>query len=397
MLRLETEHGECSPSASPEVTPMSMTGAPGDNRLIVIILRGGMDGLSVVQPYGDPDFLAARGDLAVQDSRGAIDLDGYFALHRSLAPLMDLWGAGELSFAHAVSTPYRDKRSHFDGQDLLEAGTVSLVGAHERDGWLNRLLGQMGTVHAETAYALGRNSMPILSGKVAHALWSPSADLVLPKATLEKLHGLMQSHPDFAAALDKAVHLADVAPKGSDLPHSAVRHGLMAQITANRDTEAIARFAAERLRDQSRIASFSITGWDTHATQTNALSKMLEKLAATLLTLKKALGDVWGRTTVLAVTEFGRTMRMNGTFGTDHGTAGAMLLAGGALKGGQVICDWPGLAEADLYDRRDLNPTRDVRSLIGWVIRHLYGFDKATLQDIIFPGMHLGDDPGLIA
>ena len=155
----------------------------------------------------------------------------------------------------------------------------------------------------------------------------------------------------------------------------------------------MAEFAAERLRGDSRIAAFSVNGWDTHNNQQTALPNSLRSLSQTILALRENLGPVWGKTTVMAMTEFGRTARLNGTRGTDHGTGGAMLLAGGALGGSRVIADWPGLSEADLYDRRDLMPTRDVRAHAAWVMRHMFGLDKRVLEQVVFPGVDLGSDP----
>jgi uncharacterized protein (DUF1501 family) len=159
----------------------------------------------------------------------------------------------------------------------------------------------------------------------------------------------------------------------------------------------IADFAVTQLRDAARIASFSIGGWDTHANQANTLNRPLKRLAEVILALKNGLGgDVWGKTTVVAMTEFGRTVRGNGTRGTDHGTGGAMLLAGGAVRGGRVFGVWPGLEEAALYDRRDLMPTGDVRAYAGWAMRGAFGIGRSALERQVFPGLDLGDDPGLL-
>ena len=159
----------------------------------------------------------------------------------------------------------------------------------------------------------------------------------------------------------------------------------------------VAEFAAEQLRGDTRIASFSINGWDTHNRQDKSIKPALDRLADTVLGLQSGLGpDVWGKTAVVAMTEFGRTARINGTGGTDHGTGGVMVLAGGAIRGGQVLGKWPGLSEADLYDRRDLMPTSDVRALAAWIMRGLAGLDRAMLEKTVFPGLDMGADPGLL-
>ncbi|WP_299933843.1 DUF1501 domain-containing protein [uncultured Pelagimonas sp.] len=387
----------CSSEAHPVITPISMTNGPGDNRLVVIVLRGGMDGLSAIQPYGDPHFAGMRARLAQEEAKGAADLDGFFALHQALSPLMDLWQKKELSFAHAVSTPYRDKRSHFDGQDLLEAGTLNLAPANEREGWLNRMLQGFGNLKAETAFSIGRSNLPILAGEAPVSQWAPTADLVIPSKALKETRALMKGHPLFANALDQAMHLADQSHAHGDMSLEDVQKAMNKQVNGSRDTQAIARFASQRLLGETRIAAFSIAGWDTHANQAVNLSKMLDQLAATILTIRNELGSVWDRTTVVAMTEFGRMVQTNGTDGTDHGTGGAMLFAGGALNGGRVVTEWPGLESSDLYDGRDLNSTRDVRSLTAWVMRSLYGFDKTFLETVVFPGMEMGDDPKIIS
>jgi len=386
----------CSAAASPLITPMAFASAPWDNRLVVIILRGGMDGLAVVRPYGDPDFAGLRGDYAPGATEGPADLDGYFALHPSLRPLMPMWQAGHLGFVHAVSTPYRDKRSHFDGQDLLEAGTGSL--GDGRDGWLNRLLQTVPGAEAETAYAIGRDTMAVLSGPAPVSSWAPDSDLALSPQAMRLAELVMSEDPAFAAALAQAYDLA-----GSDGDAVETAPEMMGGMSENMirtqasGTEGMARFAAERLRGDARIAAFSLNGWDTHNMQARGLARALGTLSQTLLTLQDGLGGpVWKKTTVIAMTEFGRTARINGTGGTDHGTAGAMVMAGGALRGGRVIADWPGLAQADLYQNRDLRPTRDMRAHAAWVMRGLFGLDRATLERKVFPDLDMGADPGLL-
>lgn len=371
----------CSLAASPLLTPVSFAAAPWDTRLVVIILRGGMDGLDVVQPYGDPAFKSLRGSLALGPEGGAYDLDGYFAMHPSLGPLIPMWEAGQLSFVHAVSTPYRDKRSHFDGQDLLEAGTTSMAGV--RDGWLNRMLQAVPGVTSQTAYAVGRSDMLLLQGAADVANWSPDADLSLSPQAARLLEIVTESDPALHAALSEAQILSDVTDdiqkrsKGSHLQ--------------------TAEFAAERLSDEARIAAFSLNGWDTHGGQPRFMNTALSRLAETLLTLRgKMRGNTWRKTAVVAMTEFGRTARQNGTLGTDHGTGGLMILAGGAIKGGRVFGQWPGLGDGDLYQDRDLMPTGDVRAHAAWVMQGLTGLDRHVLESAVFPGMDMGNDPGLI-
>ncbi|MEM6305386.1 MAG: DUF1501 domain-containing protein [Pseudomonadota bacterium] len=369
----------CSLAASPLITPVAMASAPWETRLVVIILRGGMDGLDVVRPLGDPAFAALRPGITV--GAPALDLDGYFALHPGLSGLMPLWQRQELGFVHAVSTPYRDKRSHFDGQDMLEAGTQSLSGG-VRDGWLNRLLQQVPGVEAETAYAIGYNDLKVLEGPAPVANWSPDAKVRISPQAQRLAELVMEEDAALHAAFGEALTLAAQSAEEGN---------------GNTSRQQVARFAAKRLRAEARIAAFSLGGWDTHRGQANQMNRVLGRLQETILTLKREMGaPVWGKTAVVAMTEFGRTARENGTRGTDHGTGGLMIMAGGAIRGGRVYGTWPGLAESALFDRRDLMPTSDVRAPAGWILRGLTGLDRAVLEDHVFPGLDLGADPGVM-
>ncbi len=391
----------CSAAAAPLITPVTLAAAPWDTRLVVIILRGGMDGLDVVQPYGDPALADLRKRLRFGEAGGAADLDGFFALHPALADLMPLWRAGELGFAHAVSTPYRDKRSHFDGQDLLEAGTATLAGGAARDGWLNRMLQAVPGITAQTAFAIGRDEMLLMSGRAPVSEWSPDADLDLSPQAQRLLELIYHDDPLFRDAASEAMEIAATLNLSDpDASFEDAQAGMMEMMQTTQRGGAhlrIAEFAAQRLIEETRIAAFSLNGWDTHANQTAGLRRALTQLKDTILTLRDGLGPIWGKTAVLALTEFGRTARENGNAGTDHGTAGAVLMAGGALRGGRVYGAWPGLAPADLYAGRDLMPTADVRAYAAWAIRGLAGLDQQVLEATVFPGLEMGADPGIIA
>jgi uncharacterized protein (DUF1501 family) len=384
--------GGCSLAASPLLTPVAFASAPWENRLIVIVLRGAMDGLDALRPLGDGDFAALRPGLT--SATGHHDLKDGFALHDGLSTLLPLWQAGELSFAHAVSTPYRDQRSHFTGQDLLEAGTGFAPGQPApRDGWLNRMLQTVPGITTETAYAVGTEDMLLLTGSAPSANWTPGYRLRL-SAQAERLLELVYHDDDlFRSSLTEALDLTEAINEdmasGADDAMPVMDASMLEGVGKN--DLALADFTADRLRGDSRIAAFSIGGWDTHQTQGGRMLKMLRKLAATILQLKQGLGpDVWGKTAVVTMTEFGRTVRENGTEGTDHGTGGAMLLAGGAVRGGQVHARWPGLSEADLYQRRDLMPTEDVRAYAASVMRDLLGISRGDLERNIFPGLDMG-------
>ena len=386
----------CSAAASPLLTPVMLASTPGEARLVVIILRGAMDGLDLLRPLGAPELRHLRPRLGQE--RGSHALDDFHALHPLLGGLMPLWRAGELGFVQAVSTPYRDRRSHFDGQDLLEAGTGQDVPPHlRREGWLNRALARLPGAEARTAFAVGHDEMRVLEGDAPHTIWSPGLRLDLSAQSRLLLDHLYAGDPLFHRAAQEALGLAegrDTLGYGAML-RMATRSGAEA-VSQRGDPAEVAAFVARRLRDDTRIAAFSLGGWDTHRDQHQTLRRALARLETTLLTLRDALGPVWGDTAVLAMTEFGRTVRENGSDGTDHGTAGALIHAGGALRGGRVLGDWPGLGERDLYAGRDLMPTRDVRAHAAWVLHALFGLERGALEDEVFPGLDMGPAPGLL-
>lgn len=380
----------CSAAAMPFMTSITLAAAPTDKRLVVIILRGAMDGIDVVRPVGDPDYARYRHD-SLTGPAASPSLGGFFALHPALADLMPMWRAGELAFAHAVATPYRNKRSHFDGQDILEAGTgLDVPNPHVRTGWLNRMLQVVPGMRAQTAFAVGRDEMKVIEGSAPYMSWAPDTRLTLSDQSRSLLDLVYHDDPLFSKASAEAL---DLSRKLGDTTGNMMGRG-----AAHADQPAqLARFTAARLREETRIAAFSISGWDTHHNQRAVLQRQLLGLSAALVELKAGLGPDWGRTAVLAMTEFGRTARENGTGGTDHGTGGAMLMAGGAIRGGRVYGHWPGLADGALYQDRDLMPTADVRAYAAWAMRGLFGFDRHLLETTVFPRLDMGVDPHIIA
>lgn len=369
----------CSPAAMPFLAQATFASVPGDSRLVVVVLRGGLDGLDLVRPLGDPAALALRPGLA----DAALPLTDFFGLHPGAPGLLPLWQAGQLGFQHAVATPYRARRSHFDGQDLLESGTAPDAPAElRRTGWLNRLVQALPGARATTAFGLGREALPILAGAAATSAWSPDTQLRLGAQGRLLLGALYQGDPDFQGPAETALALSrSLAPE-------AGTQGPLAEV------ERFAAFAAGRLREDTRIVALSLGGWDTHADQARGLARPLARLDHLILRLAAELGPLWDRTGVLALTEFGRTVALNGSAGTDHGTGGALIYAGGALRGGRVLGRWPGLANP--LDGRDLEPTADVRASAAWVLRGLYGLDRSLLEGTVFPGIDLRADPGLL-
>lgn len=385
----------CSIAASPLVTPVALANAPWDTRLIVILLRGGMDGIDAIRPVGDQNFSAMRPSL----NRDTIELTDFYGLNNGLRPLLPLWQAGDFGIAHATSTPYRGKRSHFDGQDVLEAGTIGGL-RDGSDGWLNRMLQTVPGITGQTSYSIGREQQLILSGGAPTSSWSPEAKLAMtPQAEL-LLRLVYENDPLFSATSTKAIEIAQTVAVDAERDEQAVQSmmdsPMMAQINGKAEHVKLANFAADRLRGNTRIASFSVNGWDTHANQRNGLGRALRRLSDTILTLRTGLDSVWDKTAILCLTEFGRTARENGTKGTDHGTGGAMIYAGGALNGGRVLGDWPGLGTSDLLNQRDLMPTRDVRAYPAWVMHGLLGIDRRAIELSIFPGLEMGPDPGIL-
>ncbi len=350
--------------------------APTDRRFVFVILRGAMDGLSVVMPVGDPAYRALRGQLA--DPAGeSIKLDANFALHPALAGTGAMYAAGEALFVHAVASPYRE-RSHFDGQNVLETGGT---GAYLlKDGWLNRALTVL--PHAREGVAITATVPMALRGAAPVTSYAPSA---LPAASDDLLSrvGAMyaadpQLHPLWSRAMDALTMAAGDTEKKAN-------------------PEALGRLAATFLSnpDGPRVAVIELQGWDTHAQQAGRLNTQLKQLDALLVALKTGLGPEWSKTVVLAATEFGRTAAINGTGGTDHGTGGAAILAGGAVRGGRVVADWPGLAGSQLYENRDLKPTLDMRALMAGILVGQFGIDPGRLGKV-FPATGIKPVEGLV-
>jgi uncharacterized protein (DUF1501 family) len=372
--------------------------AQGKSRLVVVILRGALDGLAAVPPYGDPDYPRLRGDLALRAGGGpggALPLDGYFGLHPALNFLHDSFGARELIVFHAIASPYRE-RSHFDGQDLLENGTPR---AHAvQTGWLNRALNEMPhQAEREAGVALGQNVPLVMRGPAAVTSWSPSKLTALDEDTLARITDLYASDQLLSVRLADA--LAGDAIAAEDKGDAAMMANPTMQSPANpaqpvqgggaRYAEVV-HAAAGFLRQENgpQVAVFDTTGWDTHANEGGAQGQLAGRLAqldAGLASLKQQLGPVWNDTAVLLVTEFGRTAAINGTRGTDHGTATAAFLVGGAVAGGRVITRWPGLSQQALYQGRDLAPTLDLRCVLKGLLADQLHVSSRSLENTVFP------------
>ncbi len=376
------------------------------SRFVFIVMRGALDGLAAAPPYGDADYAGLRRELALKapgSPGGVLPLNGFFGLHPSLAFLRDSYTARELVVFHAVASPYRE-RSHFDGQDVLENGSPKPHAV--QTGWLNRALASLQTGKGkELGVALGQNFPLVMRGPASVTSWSPSKLAALDEDTLERITDLYAGDPLLAARLADALAAdaiadgpADATMQRAAMPAAAVP--APAEMAANQPLlqrgkpmryAEVVRAAAGFLRhdDGPQVAVFDTTGWDTHANEGNAegqLAGRLGALDAGLRTLKDELGPVWANTAVLLATEFGRTAATNGTRGTDHGTATAAFLLGGAVQGGRVMADWPGLSSRALYQGRDLKPTTDLRSVLKGVLSEHLLVSSGALENTVFPG-----------
>jgi uncharacterized protein (DUF1501 family) len=354
-----------------------------DPRLIVLILRGALDGLATVAPIGDPDYAPLHGSIALASDgpHAAIMLDPFFALHPSMGEFARMYREKHAAVIHAVATPYRD-RSHFDGQDVLESGFAGP--GRVQSGWLNRALEVLpkgGRVSG--GLAVGATTPLVLRGAAPTVGWVPAA---LPQAdddTAARLIDLYQHRdPTLATALSQGLKLEKIALGDDMKPKPGTNNaGAMRQVS---------RGAAKLMvaDDGPRIAALAFDGWDTHANEggpVGRLAQLLSGLDGALGELESGLGERWRDTVVVVATEFGRTARINGTEGTDHGTGTVALLAGGAVKGGRVIADWPGLKAANLYEGRDLAPTCDLRAALKGVLRDHLGLAERVLAERVFP------------
>jgi uncharacterized protein (DUF1501 family) len=383
-----------------------------DPRLLVVVLRGALDGLATVAPVGDPNWIALRGDNALRGDGPAagLRLDDFFVLNPTMTNLHRLYRAGEASIVHAVATPYRE-RSHFDGQDVLESG-LAAPGATDT-GWLNRALAatapggsvsRSGSKEAgnNKAFAIGPMTPLVARGPAPVLSWTPPR---LQPATDDTLMRLLElyRHTDvaMARALEERLGLAAIARAGGmEMGPGQARPAGAAQVRAffAESAGSAARFMSRP--DGPRVGAIAFDGWDTHANEgavNGRLAALLGALDGAIAAVEIGMGQAWRDTVVAVVTEFGRTARINGTAGTDHGTGTIALLAGGAVKGGRVIADWPGLKESDLRENRDLRPTADLRAVLKGVLRDHLRVPEAALATSVFPDSLAAQTvPGLV-
>lgn len=356
---------------------LTASAAPTDKRFLMVILRGAADGLSIAAPVADPGFDRLRAAWRDQYA-SATKLDGTFRLHPSLANVGKLYGQGDALVGHALATSYRD-RSHFDAQNLLETGGTRAF--ELRDGFLNRFLGLMPQKDFP-ALALAPAIPVALRGSHQVSSYAPSK---MPDASadlLNRVEGLYQPDPALAKIWQSAMTTHSAAA-GSETGTAAQLGALAAKMMVG--------------EQKARLVMIDLPGWDTHSGQLKRLSQSLKGLDAMLGAFHEGLGDIWGETLVAVVTEFGRTAAINGTGGTDHGTAGASLLLGGNVKGGRVVSDWPGLAQGQLLEGRDLRPTNATEAFLTGAMADHFDLDPARTFETLFPGRKEKAMSGLIA
>lgn len=356
------------------------------NRLVFVLLRGGFDGLAAIVPAGDPEYRPLRGAFAFNQSE-LTPLDDTFGLAPGLSPLRPLWDGNELAVMHAMAIPHRT-RSHFDGQAILETGLDRPIGSS--DGWLNRVLQVMSGKRSGIAIAAG---MPLsLTGSYQVESWSPTQLGAVDDAFLERLAVLYRADAALSNRFEAALQQQDLVGEEPMARGRAARGGSTPLMQA----------AARILRQEQgpNIAAMEFSGWDTHANQGmagGALDRLLGQLAAGLVAFRAEMGAAWRTTTVVVMTEFGRTARPNGTRGTDHGTAGAGFVLGPGVARARVVSDWPGLGANALFEGRDLKPTLDTRAVLKAALEGTFDLTAAQLERIFPNSAGVRPVPGLMA
>lgn len=390
--------------------PVSFAKAPTDKRLIVVVLRGAMDGLHAVVPYADRDYGKLRRSLTMTKPGGknpVIDLDGSFGLHPKLAALKPLYDAKEVAFIPAASTQYR-ARSHFEAQNMLE--TLGSAPYARKTGWLNRTLLAMNTGDVRMGLALGPSIPLILFGEAGVRTHSESR---LPEVTedfMDRINAMYDNDPAFHKAISQALEEKEMAAgkmsggmmSGADMSETMSGDTMSAMDDMrlrpnNLGDTTLAAATLLKDPDGPRVAVIEAGGWDTHFGQERRLSALFSDLSGGIVSIKSEMGDAWKDTAVVVVSEFGRTARENGSNGTDHGTGGLAIVAGGSVTGGSVMGTWPGLSSRALFEDRDLMPTTHIEGIFKTLLRDHMGLSESALADQVFPDLgHIKPMRGLI-
>ena len=365
-------------AAMPIGTNVSFASSPlSQQRLLFVLLRGGVDGVAAVAPSADPHYHQVRGSLAF-DRADLFSLADGFSLSPGLAPLAEFWKRDELAVAHAIASPNRS-RSHFEAQAVIETGLDRPVGA--ADGWLNRLLSVLGG--SNSGIAVGAGLPRSLSGKIPVSSWSPAQLGSVEAAFLERLHLFYRSDPLLSGKFEAALGQREIATglAGEAMPGK----GPGDRGSADNLFRATAKLMIAE--NGPNIAAMEMSGWDTHTNQgraDGALDRLLARLASGLTAFRDEMNESWAGTTVVVMTEFGRTVQPNGGVGTDHGTGSAAFVLGSRVGKSKVIADWPGIGEKQLYEGRDLMPTVDSRAVLKGVVVGTFDLTKGQLGQV-FP------------
>jgi len=369
---------------------LALAAAATERRLVVVIQRGAMDGLAAVVPYGDPALGGLRGEITPTgpgQEGGVLELGGFYGLHPALQNLHTMYQAGELLPVHAVAGPYR-VRSHFEAQDYMECGSDHLL----KSGWLNRVAGILPANEAgreADAVAVGVAMPLLLRGPARVASWAPHGFGAAPPDLYAEVSALASTDALMGPAICEGLRARGFSKEvlaGENLPQDRSPFATLATMAG----EMLAR------PDGPRLAALEIGGWDTHVAQLPRLNDLLTRFDAGLAALKVGLGPAWRDTVVLTMTEFGRTVRLNGTKGTDHGTATVSFVFGGAVAGGRVAGTWPGLGPGRLFEDRDLHPTTDLRSVLKGLLAQHLGIGPAGLAAVFPDSAAAAPMPGLI-
>ena len=379
MMLLDRRQMLAAGAATLVAPQIAYASAETNRRLVFVIQRGAADGLATLAPTGDPAYAGLRGDLA-RDVMDLPKLSGMFTLHPALKQLGTMYGAKQVLFAHAVASPYRE-RSHFDAQNVLETGAA--LPYERQDGWMNRLLGML-PGGSGRGLAIAATIPTALRGPVQVSSYAPTA---LPDASddlLSRVGAMYAGDPQLHPLWDEAMQTRAMA---GDLASGNIK-----------GAAANGRLIASLLKGEigARVVMVETNGWDTHTGQRARLNIQLGGLDAMLGALRDELGPVWADTLVVVATEFGRTAAVNGTGGTDHGTASLALLLGGTVAGGRILSDWPGLSQSQLYEGRDLKPTMGLDTVVGSAVAGHFGLDPAMALPRLFPGEKPSALPGLI-
>lgn len=354
-----------------------------DTRFLMVFLRGGLDGLESVPPYGDPGYQAIRGALALSPSaaKPAHKLDNVFALHPSFDYAAQLYAQGQFMPVVAAAPPYWG-RSHFQAQNCVENGTSKPDGA--QTGWLNRCIASMSGVDGLACAAV----MPLtMRGSVKVETWSPPLPTEVNPILMQRLQPLYAADTHLAAPFARAL----AQQQDSRVPEAGIGMGKADGKPGKKKQGGLPVMMAAAggfmgKTDGPRIAFVEDDGWDTHANEAAIVTRKIAELDAGLKAFRQSIGPMWNRTIVIVATEFGRTAHINGTGGTDHGTGGSMFLAGGALRGGHVAGRWPGIGSGELYQSRDVHATTDFRSVFKGVLAAHLGVPESLLESRVFPG-----------